>query len=123
MMAVKDVSEPESLSETQSFAAECPALPSSQPESSTMAGPLVYCSTSFHAGEIVDLQFGREHARFLVNWVGEAGSEHEGHIGLQSLASGRYIWDITLRRPEEHNQKQAHPELNLSSLRPHKAGG
>ena len=47
-------------------------------------------------GEIVDVTHGRSHARFFVSWVGRAGTAQECHVRLQSLASGKYMWDVVV---------------------------
>jgi len=47
-------------------------------------------------GEIVNVTHGRNHARFFVSWVGRAGTPQESHIRLQSLASGKYMWDVVV---------------------------
>jgi hypothetical protein len=66
-------------------------------------------------GEMVDIVFGHNKARFLVNWVGETGTPRENHVGLQSLGSGNYVWDVIMReadtdtsadQPFEHEQPQ-----------------
>ena len=36
-------------------------------------------------GEVVDVQYNRMKAEFVVVWAGRAGTHHEGEIGLQSL--------------------------------------
>jgi hypothetical protein len=44
----------------------------------------------------VDVTHGRSHARFFVSWVGRAGTAQESHVRLQSLASGKYMWDVVV---------------------------
>jgi len=67
-------------------------------------------------GEMVELTFGHNKARFYVNWVGKSGTSQEGHVGLQSLASGNYVWDVKLCEGEDAMQAsldQLHPALRL----------
>jgi hypothetical protein len=70
--------------------------------------------SAFKPGDQVKVHYGNSHARFVVNWVGKAGTIQEGHLGLQSLPSGRYIWDLALRaggNSEPHRGR--HPKLKV----------
>ena len=48
------------------------------------------------AGNIIGLQFEDRKARFAVAWVGEAGSEREGQIGLKCLEPEKKVWGKAL---------------------------
>jgi hypothetical protein len=50
-------------------------------------------------GFTIGLQCGSLKGRFVVVWVGEAGSSFEGQIGLRSVDSG--IWGVPLPKPAE----------------------
>src|SRR5205807_10280336 len=52
-------------------------------------------------GEVVDVQYNRMKAEFVVVWAGRAGTHHEGEIGLQSLPAQPCIWDAYLNRAYE----------------------
>lgn len=45
---------------------------------------------------ILEVQLGEEKAQFRVAWVGRLGTRKEGQIGLESLPSEPYIWDVNL---------------------------
>jgi hypothetical protein len=45
-------------------------------------------------GEVLDVQMGQEKAQFRVAWVGERGTGEEGEIGIESLPSEPFIWDM-----------------------------
>ncbi len=76
-------------------------------------GPRIQCGCALHCGQIVNVRFGREHARFLVTWVGEPGTPQEGHVGLQSMRAGRRTWDVTLAREAIHSRETARLQLRL----------
>lgn len=44
------------------------------------------------AGEIVEVQFGKEKAQFRVVWVGRTGTAREGEIGVENLPGEKRIW-------------------------------
>ena len=46
-------------------------------------------------GEIIGLTYGKNKARFRVQWVGEPGSPQAGRIGVQNVVSS-CIWDVPL---------------------------
>lgn len=52
-------------------------------------------------GALVGIQCGRSSARFRVSWIGHPGTPSEGHIGVQCVETGRYIWGVALRRVME----------------------
>jgi hypothetical protein len=52
-------------------------------------------------GEIVAIERGRSKAFCRVVWVGEAGSELHGQVGIQSVESDRTMWEAELRDMEE----------------------
>ena len=48
------------------------------------------------AGEIIGLTYGKNKARFRVQWAGEPGGPLEGRIGVQNVAPSTSIWGIPL---------------------------
>ena len=48
------------------------------------------------SGEIVGVQYADEKARFKVVWVGEAGSERAGRIGVQAIEREKCPWSRVL---------------------------
>jgi hypothetical protein len=50
-------------------------------------------------GEIIAITYKNSKARFRVTWVGDAGTEGSGQIGVQSLEPGKCIWDTTTLPP------------------------
>src|SRR5437763_15926302 len=54
------------------------------------------------AGETVGVQYGENKARYKVIWVGEAGGNKEGQIGVQVVEPGPSVWHKVLEAtPEE----------------------
>jgi len=47
-------------------------------------------------GEILEVQLGQEKAQFRVAWVGIRGTRKEGEIGIESLPSEPFIWDVNV---------------------------
>jgi len=47
-------------------------------------------------GAILTVERGRSKARFRIVWVGEPGTPHEGHLGIDCLDAGRWSWDVQL---------------------------
>lgn len=50
-------------------------------------------------GDVIGIQYGEAKARFRVVWVGEAGSQQAGEVGVECVEPGRCIWTAVL----EHN--------------------
>jgi hypothetical protein len=48
------------------------------------------------AGGILHMQHGEDQAQFRVVWVGKAGTRRQGEIGVESLSSEPFIWDVNL---------------------------
>jgi hypothetical protein len=47
-------------------------------------------------GAILTVERGRSKARFRIIWVGEPGTPHEGHLGIDCVDAGRWNWDLQL---------------------------
>jgi hypothetical protein len=50
-------------------------------------------------GEVIAITYKNSKARFRVSWVGDAGTEGAGQIGVQSLEPEKCIWDTTTLPP------------------------
>ena len=48
------------------------------------------------AGAILHLQHDEDQAQFRVVWVGKQGTRRQGEIGVESLSSEPFIWDVNL---------------------------
>jgi hypothetical protein len=48
------------------------------------------------AGAVLQLQHDEDQAQFRVVWVGKHGTRRQGEIGLESLSSEPFIWDVNL---------------------------
>jgi hypothetical protein len=48
------------------------------------------------AGEILHVQHDEDQADFRVVWVGKQGTRRQGEIGIESLSSEPFIWDVDL---------------------------
>jgi hypothetical protein len=69
-------------------------------------------------GETIGLAYGKNKARFSVKWVGERGTQYEGHIGLLNLAPQNSLWDFPAPAPAaddfgktEASERRKHPRL------------
>jgi PilZ domain len=49
------------------------------------------------SGEIIGLTYGKNKARFRVQWVGQAGTPNQGRMGIQSVMPANCIWDLPLQ--------------------------
>ena len=49
--------------------------------------------TKLAEGDIIGLRCGERKYNFRVVWTGKNGTPEEGHVGLQSLEPGKWIWD------------------------------
>jgi hypothetical protein len=47
-------------------------------------------------GTILEVQLGEDKAQFRVAWAGQPGTRKQGQVGLESLPSEPYIWDVNL---------------------------
>lgn len=45
-------------------------------------------------GEVLDLQYKDTKGQFRVVWLGKAGSDMEGEVGLENVSADVQIWDI-----------------------------
>jgi hypothetical protein len=48
------------------------------------------------AGEVIGLTYGKNKARFRVQWVGQPGTVQQGRMGIQNLVVGNCLWDVPL---------------------------
>lgn len=48
-------------------------------------------------GDVLWIMRHRRRAKFRVVWVGTAGSERAGQIGIENLEPDKFIWDDELR--------------------------
>jgi hypothetical protein len=48
------------------------------------------------AGEILHVQHEDGQAQFRVVWVGKQGTRRQGEIGVESLSSESFTWDVNL---------------------------
>jgi hypothetical protein len=48
------------------------------------------------AGEIIHIQHDEDQAQFRVVWVGKPRTPRQGEIGVESLSSEPFIWDVNL---------------------------
>lgn len=63
-------------------------------------------------GAVVGIQCGRSRARFRISWTGQPATPAEGHIGVQCVEPGKYIWGVALRRVlDEETVSAAGPVL------------
>jgi hypothetical protein len=60
-------------------------------------------------GETIAITYKNSKARFLVTWVGEAGTERAGQIGVQSVDPEKCIWDTTTLPPMAADMYTAPP--------------
>src|SRR5260370_20697321 len=56
-------------------------------------------TAQLETGFTVGLQCGNLKGRFVVAWIGEAGTHNEGQVGLRVVESG--IWGVPLPKPVE----------------------
>jgi hypothetical protein len=54
---------------------------------------------TFKAGEIISLSYKNSKGRFRVTWVGDAGTDRAGQIGVQSVDPAKCIWDAATLPP------------------------
>jgi len=78
------------------------ARPFTQPASlRTISGggaTLQGVSARLKPGSVVDLQYQGTKAQFRVVWMGKAGTEMQGEVGVESLSADQRLWDVdTLR--------------------------
>ena len=50
-------------------------------------------------GEIISITYKNNKGRFRVSWVGDAGTDRAGQIGVQSVDPTKCIWDATTLPP------------------------
>src|ERR1700687_3616849 len=48
---------------------------------------------AFRPGEIISLSYNDNRARFRVSWMGEAGTNRGGEMGVQSIDPAKCVWD------------------------------
>jgi hypothetical protein len=48
------------------------------------------------AGEVIGLSYGKNKARFRVQWVGQPGTVQQGRMGIQNVIPGNCVWDVPL---------------------------
>jgi hypothetical protein len=60
-------------------------------------------------GEIIAITYKNSRARFQVTWVGDAGTERAGQIGVQTVEPEKCIWDTTTLPPMAADMYTAPP--------------
>lgn len=45
-------------------------------------------------GDVVDLQYQGAKAQFRVVWLGKAGTEMQGEVGVENLSKDIQLWDV-----------------------------
>ena len=45
-------------------------------------------------GSVVDLQYQGCKAQFRVVWLGKAGTEMQGEVGVENLSKDTHLWDV-----------------------------
>jgi len=71
---------------------------------------LEWLSSLKGAGDTIEVQRGREKARFRVVWIGDIGTAQDNQIGIHSLEPTKYIWGEPLPAPvrvDEPEQRAA----------------
>jgi hypothetical protein len=53
----------------------------------------------FEPGEIISLSYKNNKARFRVSWMGDAGTNRAGEMGMQSIDPAKCIWDAATLPP------------------------
>jgi hypothetical protein len=71
---------------------------------------------TFKTGETISVSYNNNKARFRVSWVGDAGTNKAGQMGMQSIDPAKCIWDAATLPPtapdtfaaqaKEHRQHQ-----------------
>jgi hypothetical protein len=57
------------------------------------------------SGEIIGLTYGKNKARFRVQWVGQPGTPNQGRMGIQNVLPTSCIWDLPLQPRESAEAK------------------
>jgi len=70
-------------------------------------------------GDIIEVRFQKEKARFRVAWIGEAGSKREGQVGLE-VVDDKYIWGTALPspKPDDYILPEEVPTVEPQPLEP-----
>lgn len=105
----------EKLPSDQRFGSECAAPPHPAEQLTDRVVRLVATSsTPLKPGETVYLSYGRNSARFVVSWAETPGAHQEGRVGLRSLSSGGYVWELKVATVESSLQTTGPHVLRLS---------
>lgn len=51
-------------------------------------------TAQLQAGSLLDLQYQGAKAQFRVVWLGKAGSEMQGEVGVENLSKDVQLWDV-----------------------------
>jgi hypothetical protein len=49
-------------------------------------------------GDVLDLQYQGAKAQFRVVWLGKAGTEMQGEVGVENLSQDVQLWDVDPHR-------------------------
>jgi hypothetical protein len=67
-------------------------------------------------GEVIGITYGKNKARFRVQWVGQPGTAQQGRIGVQNLAPSNCLWGLPL--PERGVEEPGRAFSSLPRLKP-----
>jgi hypothetical protein len=59
-------------------------------------------------GEIIGLSYGKNKARFRVQWVGHPGSGQQGRMGIHNVLTGSCLWDLNLPSEGDETKVRAY---------------
>jgi hypothetical protein len=51
-------------------------------------------SAHLKPGDVVDLKYQGTKAQFRIVWLGKAGTEMQGKVGVENLTSDIHLWDF-----------------------------
>src|SRR5262249_9226969 len=70
-------------------------------------------------GEVIGMSCGANKGRFAVKWIGQAGSDRSGEIGLLNTTQDKNIWNILLpqQRPDTYVPKVVRQTPSAASER------
>lgn len=69
-------------------------LPASLRNISGRGATLQGVNAPLKPGDVVDLQYQGTKAQFRVVWLGKAGTEMQGKVGVENLTSDIHLWDF-----------------------------
>lgn len=63
-------------------------------DASSSGARLSWVRTLKQTGQVAEIEYRGQRAKFRVAWIGQPGTKHEGQVGVETLEPGKDLWGL-----------------------------